>query len=380
MHSFLLAGKMKPRVFDIIEIIDTIAPFQLAEEWDNVGLQVGDPSAEVSRIMVSLDADAEAIDAAVAHQCQLLLTHHPLIFRPLQTINLADPSGALIGKALRTSLNIVSLHTNFDIAEGGVNDLLADKLGVVSTVPLSVTYSDTLVKLAVFVPKGYEEKVSLALFQCSGIIGRYSECSFRVEGIGTFTPHEGALPFIGSIGTREYAEETRIEVLLRKADVERALAALSAAHPYEEPAVDLYPLLNNGVRKGLGRIGMLKQPLSLEQFVSRIKEEFAVEGLRFVGDGDRMLGKVALCGGSGSSLLREAYSQGADVLVTGDVKYHEAREAQALGVALVDLGHFASELPMVEGLVSRLESELCARGFVAELMACTGEKDPFRYC
>ncbi len=379
MHSFLLAGKMNPRVSDIIEIIDTIAPFQLAEEWDNVGLQVGDPSAPVSRIMVSLDAGNEAVDAAVAEQCQLLLTHHPLIFRPLQRISLADPSGAIIGKALRNSLSIVSLHTNFDIAEGGVNDLLADKLGVVFTVPLSVTFTEALVKLAVFVPKGYEEKVSRALFQFSGSIGKYSECSFQVEGTGTFTPHEGAAPFIGTVGTREYAEETRIEVLLRKTDVDQALAALSSVHPYEEPAVDVYPLMNNGVRKGLGRIGTLKQPLSLDRFVSRIKEEFAVEGLRFVGDGDRMLEKVALCGGSGSSLLREAYSQGADVLVTGDVKYHDALEAQTLGMALVDLGHFASEIPMVEGLVARLESELRRRGFVAELLECTGEKDPFRY-
>lgn len=379
MHSFLLAGNMKPRVLDIIEIIDTIAPFRLAEEWDNVGLQVGDPAAPVSRIMVSLDPGDEAIEAAVAAQCQLLLTHHPLIFRPLQTINFADPSGALIGKAVRNSLNIVSLHTNYDIAEGGVNDLLAARLGVVSTAPLSVTDLESLVKLAVFVPKGYEEKVSQALFRFSGILGNYSECSFRVAGQGTFTPHEGAHPFIGSIGTREYAEETRIEVLLRKADVEPALAELKSVHPYEEPAVDLYPLLNNGARKGLGRIGMLKEPLSLEQFVSRIKEEFAVEGLRYVGDGSRALEKVALCGGSGSSLLREAYSQGADVLVTGDVKYHDAHEALALGVALVDLGHFASELPMVEGLVSRLKSELRARNFVAELMVCTGEKDPFRY-
>ena len=153
---------------------------------------MGEPSAPVSRIMVSLDAGGEAVDAAVAEHCQLLLTHHPLIFRPLQTISLADPTGALIGKALRNSLSIVSLHTNFDIAEGGVNDLLADKLGVVSTVPLSVTYSDALVKLAVFVPKGYEEKISQALFQFSGSIGKYSDCSFRVEGTGTFTPHDGA--------------------------------------------------------------------------------------------------------------------------------------------------------------------------------------------
>lgn len=370
---------MTPRVSEIIEIINSIAPFALAEEWDNVGLQVGDPSAPVSRVMVSLDPCEEAIDAAIAERCQLLLTHHPLIFRPLQSINFADPSGALIGKALRNSLSIVSLHTNFDSAKGGVNDLLAERLGVVSTAALVVTHTGTLVKLAVFVPKGYEEQVSRALFRFSGFIGNYSECSFRVEGTGTFTPHDGASPFIGSVGNREYVEETRIEVLLREEDVRQVLAALSAAHPYEEPAIDLYPLLNKGEQAGLGRIGELDEPLSLEQFVLRIKKEFSVEGLRFVGDPGRELRKVALCGGSGSSLLREAWCQGADVLVTGDLKYHEAQEARMLGLALIDLGHFPSEISMVEGLAWRLESELRPRGIVADILTCTAEKDPFRY-
>jgi len=370
---------MNPRVSEIIEIINSIAPFALAEEWDNVGLQVGDPSAPVSRIMVSLDPCNEAIDAAIAERCHLLLSHHPLIFRPLQTVNLADPSGVLIGKALRNSLSIVSLHTNYDIAMGGVNDLLAERLGVVSATPLAVTRTGTLVKLAVFVPKGYEERVSQALFRFSGFIGNYSECSFRIEGTGTFTPHEGASPFIGSVGSREYVEETRIEVLLREDDVPQALSALSAAHPYEEPAIDLYPLLNKGEQDGLGRIGELKEPLSLERFVSRIKKEFSVEGLRFVGDGDGTLKKVALCGGSGASLLREAHSRGADVLVTGDVKYHEAQEARILGLALVDLGHFASEIPMVEGLARQLEDQLRERGYITDILTCKAEKDPFRY-
>jgi len=379
LHSFLLAGNMNPRITDIVEIINRIAPFRLAEEWDNVGLQVGDPYATAAKIMVALDAGKEAIDAAVDSGCRLLVTHHPLMLRPQKKIDLSEPSGALIGKALQHSLNIVSLHTNFDIAPGGVNDLLAARLGLVSTTPLSVTSVDGLVKLAVFVPKGHEEKVMQALFQFSGFIGNYSECSFQVPGTGTFKPLAGAAPFLGSIGTREYAEETRIEVLLRAEDAAAARAALLAAHPYEEPAFDLYPLMNEGRREGLGRIGELPSAVSLECLVARLKGEFSLEGVRYVGEGSRSVRKIALCGGSGSSLLRDAHRQGADVLVTGDVKYHEAREAQMLGLCLIDLGHFASEILMVDGFIARLEVELRVRGLTAELIACKEERDPYRY-
>jgi dinuclear metal center YbgI/SA1388 family protein len=370
---------MTPRISDIIEIINRFAPFTYAEEWDNVGLQVGEPSASADKIMVSLDAGREAVDAAIANRCQLLVTHHPLIFRSLKKIDLSESLAALIGKALQNSLSIISLHTNFDIAHGGINDLLAEKLGLVSTAPLSITNVTELVKLAVFVPKGHEERVMQALFQFSGCIGNYSECSFQVGGTGTFKPLAGASPFIGSIGTREFAEETRIEVLLRSQDVRAACAALSAVHPYEEPAVDLYPLKNKGLEAGLGRIGELPQAVLLERLTFRLKEEFSLEGLRYVGEGNRPVKRIAVCGGSGSSLLGDAYRQGADVLVTGDVKYHDAREAQLLGIGLIDMGHFASEILMVNAVIARLESELRTRGLSAELVACAEERDPYRY-
>lgn len=379
MHSFLLLGNMTPKVSNIIEIINCFAPFRYAEEWDNVGLQVGDPSAPVSKIMVALDASRETVDAAIADNCQLLATHHPLIFKPLRKVDLLDPVGSAVGLALRHSLNIVSLHTNFDSARGGMNDLLAEALGVAPAAPLSETRVEELVKLAVFVPKGHEEQVLQALFRFSGFVGNYSDCSFQTGGIGTFKPLPGAQPFIGSVGEREYADETRIEVLLRRDDLDNAVSALMAAHPYEEPALDLYPLLNRGRADGFGRIGELESPVSLERYVMAIKQKFAVEGIRFVGDGERLVRRVALCGGSGSSFLREACRKGADVLVTGDVKYHEAREAEGLGLALIDLGHFASEMVITEGLVALLETRLRARGFVAELVACNVEKDPLRY-
>jgi dinuclear metal center YbgI/SA1388 family protein len=370
---------MTPRVSDLIEIINTLAPFRYAESWDNVGLQVGDPRTPVTKLMVSLDASADTIAAAITESCQLLLTHHPLIFRPLQRIDLTEPSGLLIGTALRHSLSIVSLHTNFDSAPGGINDLFAKRLGVVATVPLSISRVGELAKLAVFVPRGYEEQVLEALFPLSGFMGTYSDCSFRVNGTGTFRPNAGSTPFIGTLGQRESVEEARIEVLLRKDDVPAAMAVLAKAHPYEEPAVDLYPLINEGASIGLGRIGALEQPMSLDQFVSQIKNSFAVEGIRCVGNGQKLLQRVALCGGSGASLLHEAHRQGADVLVTGDVKYHDARDAEALGIALIDVGHFPSEQLMVEGVRGALESALQLHGYAVELVMCGIEKDPFQW-
>lgn len=379
LHSFLLYVMITPRVSDIVGIINVLAPFSLAEEWDNAGLQLGNPSLPAGKIMVALDPGRNAVEAAVSARCQLLLTHHPLIFRPLKKISAADPLGRLLCLAIKNDLAIISLHTNFDVAAGGVNDLLAERLGVSCCAPLKVTFVDELVKLSVFVPKGHEERVMDALFRFSGVIGNYSECSFQTGGIGTFKPLQGAAPFLGEIGKREYAEESRIEVLLRKGDMNAAIKSLLAVHPYEEPAYDLYTLLNKGKAVGMGRIGELPEALTLAEFALMVKQRLCPDGVRFVGDAERLVRKVALCGGSGASLLREARNQGAEVLVTGDVKYHEAKEAEELGLALVDAGHFATELPMILGLTKLLGIELANKGYEAEITIFEGEREPFRY-
>jgi dinuclear metal center YbgI/SA1388 family protein len=368
-----------PRVSDIVGIINVLAPFALAEDWDNAGLQVGDPAALASRIMVALDAGGNAVEAAIAARCQLLLTHHPLVFHPLKKISVAEPLGRLLSLAFKNDLAIISLHTNFDIAEGGVNDLLAERLGISHSEPLKITSVDELIKLTVYVPKGYEETVMEALFRFSGVIGKYSDCSFRTGGIGTFRPLQGAEPFLGEIGKREYVEENRIEVLLRKGDLNAAIKSLLAVHPYEEPAFDIYPLLNKGKPCGLGRIGELPAARPLIEFAEMVKERLGLLGLRFVGDAERVIRKVALCGGSGASLLREAWSRGAEVLVTGDIKYHEARHAEELGMCLVDAGHFATELPMIMGSVELLRGELAKKGYRAEITAFEGEREPFTF-
>lgn len=368
-----------PRVSDIVGIINVIAPFAQAEEWDNVGLQVGDPAGPAGKVMVALDAGADAVEAAVAGKCRLLLTHHPLIFKPLKKITLTDPISRILALAIKHDLSVVSLHTNYDIAEGGVNDLLAERLAVQSCEPLKVGAKEELVKLSVFVPKGHEEQVLDALFQFSGFIGNYRDCSFQTPGIGTFKPLEGAKPFLGEVGKREHAEETRLEVLLRRPDLAPAVNALLKVHPYEEPAFDLYPLLNQGKARGLGRIGMLPAAVTLEHFAAKVKERLGLGGIRFIGDPGHKVKKVALCGGSGASLLRDARYKGADVLVTGDVKYHEAREAESLGLALIDAGHFATELLMVRAVADRLKMELEKKKYEAEIVTFDGERDPYRY-
>lgn len=377
VHSFSFVGHLRAKLSDIIGIINKIAPPFLAESWDNVGLQVGDPAVDIERIMVALDPCPESVDSALKSSCQLLLSHHPLIFKPLKRISTADETGRLIHRAIAGSLAIVSAHTNFDITPNGINDLLAESLGLTNCKPLKISQREELVKLTVFVPATHHGQLLDALLPHGWLTGNYAECSFTAAGTGTFKPLPGAAPFIGTVGKRESVDETRMEMVIRKTDLHPALKALHKAHPYEEPAFDLIPLLNEGQPSGLGRIGCLEPAPQLKEFAIRVKERLGVGSLRIVGDPERPVGKIAVCGGSGASLLREAAREGADLYLTGDIKYHEAREAQALGIALMDAGHFATEKLMVEGLSLLLEQELTKRRYEVEILRCTAERDPF---
>ena len=374
-----MSAMITPRVSDIVGITNKIAPGEFAESWDNVGLQLGDPARQVTRIMVALDPGSPAIGAAVEQGCQLLITHHPFIFTPLKKITSADETGRLATLALKNDLAIISLHTNYDIAPGGVNDLLAGRLGLEGALPLRITGGEEFFKLALFVPHGYEERVLDALSPFMAPIGNYRDCSFQGDGIGRFTPMAGAHPFVGEVGLRHQEKESRLEFLLPKERLNPALAALKGAHPYEEPAFDIYPVLNRGASRGLGRIGTLSEPTTAGEFALLVRERLAAAGVRLVGEPGRRVKKVALCGGSGASLIHEACRKGADLMVTGDVKYHEAREAEAMGLALIDAGHFATERPMVQGLARALTGALEAKRFEAEVVAYQGEREPFSY-
>lgn len=378
MHSFHLYGMTNPKPSDIAGIINKKYPFRLAEDWDNVGLQLGDTTKSVTRIMVALDPLPQVITSALDHNCDLLVTHHPLIFSPLRQITSSTSTGNSLLLAAQGGLALLAMHTNYDIATDGLNDLLADRIGLQQTRPLKITSRDELIKLVVFVPEEQLATVRSALLPHAESIGNYQDCSFCTGGEGTFLPLAGAEPAIGTIGKQEKVAEQRLELLLRRDQLSRAIRTLLAVHPYEEPAFDCYPLLNEAAAKGLGRIGYLPEPVVLADWAGSVAKQLDCETLRFVGDPGRSIRKIALCSGSGSSLLHDAIRAGADLLLTGDLKYHEAREAEAQGIALLDAGHFGTEILMVAAIQEFLGKALAKAGHSVEIIRAECEQNPFR--
>lgn len=365
---------------DILGIINKIAPQLLAESWDNVGVQVGDPTSEVTRILVALDPTPTVVDEAIAADCQLLVTHHPLIFKPQKSISTATPQGTIIHKAIRNGLSIISMHTNYDSAEGGLNDVLAERLGLSDWTVLQATSTQELVKLVVFVPQDALQSVRGALFQHAESLGAYRDCSFAAAGVGTFTPLEGAKPTIGRVGALENVPEFRLELLIDREKLSQTIKTLVAVHPYEEPAFDIYPLANTGLQRGLGRVGRLPHATTLEAYARQVARQLNTSGVRFVGSPETRIAKVALCSGGGTSVMRSAARIGAQVLVTGDVKYHDARDAEDLGIALIDAGHFATEIIMAEAVQKQLQRKLLESGFDGcQVLKSSMESDPCHY-
>lgn len=366
------------KLSDLIGIINKIAPPGLAESWDNSGLQLGDPGREIHSVMVALEPTLQAIEAAITSSCQLLVTHHPLIFKPQTSITTSTPTGKAIHTAIKAGLAVFSMHTNYDSADGGLNDLLAERAGLSSAVPLKIGVRQEFVKLVVFVPESHTETVRSALFPFAASLGEYTDCSFSTAGEGTFKPGSQAHPFTGTAGVLEKVAEHRLELLLDKSLMSKAINRLLSVHPYEEPAYDIYPLLNNGALLGLGRIGYLAEPVKLKEYAQQIAINLNTSTLRYVGNPDAMIKKVAVCSGSGASLLNDAIRSGADVLLTGDVKYHDARDAEANGIALIDAGHFGTEVIMAEAVRKRLQQSLLDAGYACEVTTCSEEYDPFR--
>lgn len=365
------------RIHDLVGLLNALYPPALAEGWDNVGLQVGDPRAQVSKVLVCLDASETALQAALDQGAEALLCHHPLIFQPLRSLTPRDETGRILFAAVQQGIAIIAAHTNLDRADNGLNDWLAAALGLSDWRPL-LGGDDPLVKLIVYVPAGYEGQVADALFKAgAGQIGNYDNCSFRSEGIGTFHANDGCSPFMGKVGERSSVRELRLETVVPQGLVSRVVERMTRAHPYEEVAYDLVPLANRRKEIGLGRIGRLAQTTTLADFAATVKEALQVETIRVVGNHQGSVSKVAVCGGSGASLLKEAARQGADVLVTGDVKYHEARNAASLGLALIDAGHFATERLMAGHLAEIMGQAAEARGLNIEFLELKGEEDPF---
>lgn len=339
----------------VMNALEELAPARLAESWDNVGLLVGYPEQPVRAIVIALDVDADVVEFALAHGANLIVAHHPVIFKAISTLRQDTPQGDLLFRLIQNQIAVIAAHTNLDAAQGGVNDALAAALGLKQTTPLLRTHDERLYKLAVFVPEQQLEAVRTAMGNAgAGHIGVYSHCSFSVKGEGAFLPLSGATPFIGQQGRLERVAEYKLETCVTKNIHQKVLAAMLSAHPYEEVAYDLYALENTGPAFGVGRIGVLDQAMSLRQFTAMTKDRLAVSSIKAAGSPDTLIRSVAVCGGSGAGFAAQARQAGADVLVTGDVKYHEAQQAIGLGLALVDAGHFATEYPVVAYLAKYL--------------------------
>jgi dinuclear metal center YbgI/SA1388 family protein len=363
-------------VVDLLMWLEGFAPSRLAESWDNVGLLWGDPGSVIEKVMTCLTVTPEVADEAIAEGAGLIVSHHPVLFKPVKSITVrgGDPQAMFLWKLARANVAIVSPHTAFDNTKGGINDLLAEKLGLVEVGPLKASPAASRCKAVVFTPESDREAVLSAAFQAgAGRVGEYRECSYRSAGMGTFFGGESTDPAVGKKGVREQVEEWRLEFIVDEADVRRVLSAIRQAHSYEEPAIDVYPLHGEPDGPGVGRIGRLKERESLHTFARRVATTLQSPSTQFVGDSDRTIERVAIVCGAGDDFLRDAAGK-ADVLLTGEARFHRAFEAQSLRISLITAGHHATERPGVEMLADRI-----ARQFPdLNVWASRRESDPFR--
>lgn len=333
---------------EVIGVLDAAYPPELAHDWDSVGLVCGDPDEPVTSVTIAVDA-TDAVAAEVPGG-GLLLAHHPLLLRGVDTVAASTAKGALLHRLIRTGRSLFTAHTNADSATPGVSDALADTLGLVVEEVLSPAPSGPdLDKWVVFVPTDHAAALRDSLFAAgAGQIGDYSCCSWSVSGTGQFLPHEGATPTIGAVGTVEQVAEDRIEVIAPARLRARVLAALRAGHPYEEPAFDVFALAPLPADVGIGRICSLPEPETLSAFVARVSGTLpsTTWGVRAAGDADAVVSRVAVCGGAGDSLLSTVARAGVHAYVTADLRHHPADEhGRVSDVALVDVAHWASEYP-----------------------------------
>ena len=328
----------------LIKKIEAKYPTNLAYDWDNVGLLVGDAEEEIDKVLVCLEANEAIVEEAINNNVNLIVTHHPFIFGKMKKITTSDFKGKLIHKLIKNNIAVYSMHTNFDIAFDGLNDYFMEVMGFENSKILDVTNTETLYKIVVYVPKTHEDKVREALGKSgAGHIGNYSDCTFNTDGKGTFRPLEGTNPFIGELDKLEVVDEVKIETIVPQRILGGVISAMIKAHPYEEVAYDLYKLENKGSAVGLGRIAALKESMSLKELSMMIKEKLNMDALRVVGSLDTNIKKVAVVTGSGADLAKKAQRSGADVLITGDVKYHDAQDAIDAGMCIIDCNHYQSE-------------------------------------
>jgi dinuclear metal center YbgI/SA1388 family protein len=363
----------------VIQLMEELAPKHYAVPDDKIGLQLGTLQKEITGVLVALDVTDEVVDEAIQKHCNLIIAHHAIIYRPLSHLQTDSPAGRLYEKLIKQDISVYIAHTNLDVAEGGVNDMMAEAIGLQIQAPLEDIHTDKLKKLVVFVPEDHLERVRQSLFNVgAGWIGQYSHCSFNIEGTGTFMPEEGSQPFTGRQGKLEQVREVRLETIVPQSIERKAVQAMLKAHPYEEVAYDLYHLDLKGRTFGLGRVGRLPEPVTLEQLCEIVKVSYDVPAVRLVGDMHRKVQKIAVLGGSGGRYVRHALFAGADVLITGDIDYHTAHDAAAAGLALIDPGHNVEKI-MKRGVADYLRRKLSNKKWDTSVFASEIDTEPFLF-
>lgn len=327
---------------EILNFLEEIAPLSLQENYDNSGLLIGDPNIEINKALISLDITDEVIDEAINANCNLIISHHPLIFKSIKRLTGNSLTERLIIKSIKNDIAIYAIHTNLDNINNGVNAMLASKLGITKT-RILLPSDNKLNKIVCFCPINFADKVRKAMFDAgAGKIGNYDNCSYNIEGVGSFRALENSNPFVGNKGELHYEKETRIETIVSEFNTDTVIKKMIEAHPYEEVAYDIYPLQNKSLFSGAGMIGELEKELEIQDFLHFVKEKLNATHIRHNKLLSKKVRKIAICGGSGSFLIHTAHRQKADVFITGDIKYHEFFEHQG-DMTIVDAGHFETE-------------------------------------
>ncbi len=361
-----------PTVAKFAAYLERFAPCATAAEWDNVGLLLGDPAAEVLGVMTCLTLSPDVAAEAVAARAELIVAHHPVLFRGVKKLTPASADGRVVLPLLRAGIAVYSPHTAFDNCVGGINDGLCGRLGLMRAVPLRPREARQQYKLVVFVPETDLQAVSDGLFAAgAGVIGQYRECSFRLAGRGTFYGSESTNPTVGQKGRREDVSEWRLEVVVPGHLLTTAVKAMRAAHSYEEPAYDVYPL-ESAAAGGDGRIGELPQAITLSELAKRAKMALGANVVQVVGDPSRMVRVVAVACGAGGDFLNDAIACKTDVFLTGEVRFHEALAAREANVGLILPGHYATERPGIEDLAVNLAADFPG----VAVWASRAERDP----
>ena len=344
------------KIKEVIDYLEKKFPLYWQEDYDNCGVQCGDINKEITGVLVCFNFSEKALEEAINKKANLVISHHPLIFKPLRKIEPVNVVGRLIFKAIEKGIVLYSMHTNIDSGIGGGNSLFAEKLEL-QDVKVLAPKAPFMRKLIFFAPKEQEISIMDALFAVGcGTIGNYKNCSFKSTGEGTFLPTDSAKPYIGELDITEVVDEVKVEMIFPTAIQSKVIQTLYRYHPYEEPAFDIFSLENQMQNIGLGKVGKLKQPMSAEDFFQYIKQKLQIDHFRVAGDMNRTIEKVAVCGGGGSGLIPQALAYGADIFITGDIKYHDFLSVDNQMI-IADIGHYEGECFIKEIIYNKVKEK-----------------------